>query len=89
MKEVIRWSARALIITMTAGIILSACGEKSPENVLVTVDDTVITLDDFQREWMRQPPPQPGTPIENVDQFIDDMIAEKLFIIEARRRKID
>ena len=89
MKEVIRRSAWALIITMTAGVILSACGEKSPENVLVTVDDTVITLDDFQREWMRQPPPQPGTPIENVDQFIDDMIAEKLFIIEARRRKID
>ena len=89
MKRVIIRSAMALIITMTVGVILTACGEKSPENVLVTVDDTVITLDDFQREWRRQPPPQPGTPQENVDQFIDDMIAEKLFIIEARRRKID
>jgi peptidyl-prolyl cis-trans isomerase C len=89
MKRVIIRSAMALIITMTVGIILTACGEKSPENVLVKVDDTVITLDDFQREWRRQPPPQPGTPMENVDQFIDDMIAEKLFIIEARRRKID
>ncbi len=89
MKEVIRRSAMALIITMTAGIILTACGEKSPENVLVTVGDTVITLDDFQREWRRQPPQRPGTPMENVDQFIDDMIAEKLFIVEARRRKID
>jgi len=89
MKKIIRRSAGAIIITMTAGILLAACGEKSPENVLVTVGDSVITLDDFQREWMRRPPPQPGEPMDNVDQFIDDMIAEKLFIIEARRRKID
>lgn len=88
MKRVLSRIEWTLIIMIT-GIILTACGEKSPENVLVEVDDIVITLDDFHREWSRQPPTQPGTPMENVDQFIDDMIAEKLFIIEARRRKID
>jgi len=89
MNSILNRSVRAIIITMMAGSLLTACGEKSPENVLVRVDDSIITLDDFQREWKRQPPPQPGTQIDNVDQFIADMIAEKLFIIEARRRKID
>jgi len=89
MNSVLNRSVRAIAILMMVGCLLSACGEKSPENVLVKVDDSIITLDDFQREWQRQPPPPPGTQIENVDQFIDDMIAERLFIIEARRRKID
>lgn len=77
------------VIGIVINGIFSGCGEKSPENVLVQVDDSVITLDDFRREWNRQPAPLPGVPMEDVDQFIDDMIAEKLFIIEARRRKID
>lgn len=89
MKSIVSRSARALIITMMAGILLTACGEKSPENILVKVDDSVITLDDFQREWLRQLPVSQGLPQESVDRFIGDMIAEKLFIIEARRRKID
>ncbi len=69
----------------------SGCGrvEELPENVLARVGDSVITLDDFQREWAGQPPPPPGEPPETADQFLDDMIAERLFLAEARRRRLD
>lgn len=89
MKNYLSKSALLCAATVTIMILLSACGEKSPENVLVKVDDFVITLDDFKLEWIRQLPQPPGAPQETVDQFIEDMIAEKLFLLEASRRKID
>ncbi|MFH1037448.1 MAG: peptidylprolyl isomerase [PVC group bacterium] len=89
MKKKSIGSMAAFFAVAALGIILFACGEKSPENILVKVDDSVITLDEFKKEWLRQPPPPPGEPQEPVDQFINDMIAEKLFLIEARRRKLD
>ena len=69
----------------------SGCGrvEERPENVLARVGDSVISIDDFRREWAAQPPPPPGEPPESVDQFLDDMIAERLFLAEAGRRRLD
>lgn len=83
-----------LIAVSTAGLLAAVsagCGrvEDRPENVLARVGDSVITLDDFRREWEGQPPPPPGEPPETVEQFIDDMIAERLFLAEARRRRLD
>ncbi len=89
MKKNFSWCILSLFILAPLGLMTCACGEKSPENILVKVDKSVITLDEFKDEWMRQPPPQPAASPESIDQFIDDMIAEKLFLIEARRRKID
>lgn len=70
--------------------LLAGCGGGEPSaNVLARVGDETITIDDFRREWSNQPPLPPGVPPESVERFLEDMIAEKLFLAEARRRKID
>lgn len=77
-------------VTFLTVVCLGGCsGEERPENVLARVDDSAITVDDFRREWANQPAPPPGVPPESVERFLDDMIAERLFVAEARRRKLD
>lgn len=77
-------------IVSLGAVFLAGCGrEESGENILARVDGLSVSLDDFRREWTNQPPPSPGVPPERVEQFLDDMIAERLFLLEARRRKID
>lgn len=79
----------AAIVSLGAGF-LAGCGrEESGENILARVDGLSISLDDFRREWTNQPPPSAGVPPERVERFLDDMIAERLFLLEARRRKVD
>jgi len=88
----IRWKnlvSAAAAFSLAAGLTIGCGGEERPENILVRVDDDSVTVDDFRREWANQPPPPPGVPPESVDRFLDDMIAERLFLAEARRRKID
>ncbi len=82
------WSTAALFC-LALGLLAGCGGGEPPESVLVRVGDSTITLDDFRREWSNQPPLPPGVPPESVEQFLGDMIAEKLFLAEARRRKID
>lgn len=83
------------LLPVSAACLLAAAwtgcggGEERPENILARVGDSLITLEDFRREWAAQPPPPPGEPAESVDLFLDDMIAERLFLAEARRRRLD
>ena len=76
-------------IIITAGTLLvTGCGKQTaPENTIVTVGEEVITLDDLKREWQRYIEVS-GQP-EDIDVFLEDMIAEKLFINEAERLEID
>ncbi len=87
-----RWKNLVLaasVFSLAAGLTIGCGGEERPENILARVDGDSVSIDDFRREWANQPPPPPGVPPESVDQFLDDMIAERLFLAEARRRKID
>jgi peptidyl-prolyl cis-trans isomerase C len=87
-----RWKnlvSAAAACSLAAGLTIGCGGEERPENILARVDGDSVTVDDFRREWANQPPPPPGAPPESVEQFLDDMIAERLFLAEARRRKID
>ncbi len=80
----------AAAVFSLAAVFLTGCGgEERGENVLARVDGLSVTLEDFRREWTNQPPPPPDSPPESVEQFLNDMIAERLFLAEARRRKID
>ena len=42
--------------------------------------------EDFKKEWQRN---LMAFPPESIEQFLNDMIVEKLFLAEARRREID
>ncbi len=78
------------LICCLAAASFPGCGpEERPENVLARVGDTDISLEDFRREWVNQPPLPPGVPPDSVEKFLEDMIAEKLLLAEARRRKLD
>jgi len=76
-------------VIITAGTLLAAgCGKQAdPENTIVTVGEEAITLDDLKREWQLYIEVS-GQP-EDIDVFLEDMIAEKLFINEAERLGID
>ncbi len=79
---------QSIAIILITGAFFFGCGEKiDNENVLVTVGEEVITLDDLKSEWQRYLAVS-GQP-EDIDLFLEDMIAEKLFINEAQRLGID
>jgi peptidyl-prolyl cis-trans isomerase C len=89
MKRLMDCLSLGVACCLAAGF-LPGCGrEENPENILARVGDSAISLDDFRREWANQPPLPPGVPPDSVEKFLEDMIAEKLFLAEARRRKLD
>lgn len=89
MKRNICGSGILLIGVLT---LLSGCGEKSSAprgEVLARVGESVITTRDLKQEWRKQYFSPEGQPREGVDNLLNDMVVEKLFLEEARRRKID
>jgi len=80
----------AVVIWSLIVVFFPGCreGEES-EDILVRVGDSAVSLDDFRREWANQPPLPPGVPPDSVAEFLEDMVAERLLLAEARRRKLD
>lgn len=81
-----------VIIISGAFTFLGGCAEKSTSpkgEVLARVGKSVITTEDLKQEWRRQYFAPQNQPREGAERLLDDMVVEKLFLSEARRRKID
>ncbi len=79
-----------VLVAIVAVVLIGRFQKEPAENVLVWVDGVPITLESFQVEWRRHLAAPTGDPmVEDIDAFLEDMITEKLFLAEARRRKID
>ncbi len=79
-----------VLVAIVAVVLIGRFRKEPDENVLVWVDGAPITLDDFRVEWRRHLAAPTGDSMpEDVETFLEDMITEKLFLAEARRRKID
>ena len=90
MKKSIYWLGIVLAVAVVIAVVLIGPGKKRPEGgVLATVGDETITIEDFKEQWRKNLSLTGGSPSETVDKFLNDMIIEKLFLSEARRRKID
>ena len=84
----------AVSIIIFSGILalLPGCGEKSSSpkgEVLARVGKSVITTEELKQEWRRQYFAPQNQPREGAEKLLNDMVVEKLFLSEARRRKID
>jgi peptidyl-prolyl cis-trans isomerase C len=81
------------ILLLSAGLILGACGKKSPDNskVLATVNGEVITENDYEdylRARQMQQPPIPDKEKEK-KVVLDEMINRVLLVESAVDQKVD
>ncbi|MFQ6671895.1 MAG: hypothetical protein ACE5KY_01240, partial [Candidatus Tectimicrobiota bacterium] len=84
--------ALAVVLGMVAGQALAqqkAPATKSAPVVLATVNETVITMSDFQEAVAALPAQQQGLALTKPEDFLDSLVKRELVFQEAMRRQLE
>lgn len=81
---------RSLSVLCSALILLSAgCGKKDSGSVVARFGKEVITEAEYKEKFERLPKGLRGIALANKKEFLEDLVAERLLLNEAKRRKLE
>ena len=90
MKKSIYWAGIIIAAAVVIAAILIGQVKKVPAGeALAWVNEETITVDEFKKEWRRNISAPEGFPPDSMEKLLNDMIVEKLFLKEARRRGME
>jgi len=90
MKKSIYWAGIIILAAVVVAAVLIGHKSKAPPGeALAWVDEEAITVDEFRREWINNISSPQNFPPDTMEKFLNDMIVERLFLKEARRRGMD
>jgi parvulin-like peptidyl-prolyl isomerase len=77
------------LVAVIAVVVLAGKTFRRPSGeVLARVGSEPITTDSFREEWRKQFAAPSGLPPAGVEEFLGDMVVEKLFLAEAKRQRL-
>lgn len=91
MKKGALWILGAVALAaVIAVVVFSGKAFRRPSGeLLAKVGDETITTESFRDEWLKQFASPAGVPPAGVEEFLNDMVVEKLFLMEAKRQRIN
>ncbi|MCX6348675.1 MAG: SurA N-terminal domain-containing protein, partial [Candidatus Aureabacteria bacterium] len=86
------YGALILIVLLAVIVLVVVAGRifrRPAGEVLIKVGDEAVTTENFQEEWRKQFSAPGGIPPAGVEEFLGDLVREKLFLAEAKRQRLN
>lgn len=79
----------ALVAVIAVVVVAGKTFRRPAGEVLAKVGGESITIESFREEWRKQSAAPGGIPPSGVEEFLGDMVVEKLFLAEAKRQRLN